>query len=96
MEKQSGRKLASAHPQKGAQDAAFQEPRVSTKVPFHPRRVLRVKFCKGRSFGLGLGGLAELGFLVFFEIVHVEVAVGLEPVFMGFDGEGSDEATAGG
>jgi hypothetical protein len=30
--------------------------------------------------------LAELGFLVLFEIVHVEVAVGLEPVLMGFDG----------
>ena len=58
--------------------------------------VLCVKFCKRRSFVLVLGGLAELGFLVVFEIVHVEVAVGLEPVFMGFDGEGSDEATAGG
>ena len=31
----------SAHPQKGAQDAAFQEPRFSTKVPFHPRRRLQ-------------------------------------------------------
>jgi hypothetical protein len=40
--------------------------------------------------------LAELGFLVFLEIVHVEVAVGLEPVLVSFDGEGSDEATAGG
>jgi hypothetical protein len=42
---------------------------------------------------VALSGLAELGFLVFFEIVHVEVAVGLEPVLMGLDGEGSDEAT---
>ena len=48
--------------------------------------VLCVKFCKRRSFGLGLCGLAELGFLVFLEIAHVEVAVGLEPVFVGLDG----------
>src|SRR5271166_5821602 len=59
------------------------------------------RFCASSSaksghFGLALSGLAELGFLVFLEIVHVEVAVGLEPVLMGFDGEGSDEATAGG
>jgi hypothetical protein len=59
-------------------------------------RVLCVKFWKRRSFGLALCGLAELGFLVFLEIVHVEVAVGLEPVLVSFDGEGSDEATAGG
>src|SRR5208282_6312679 len=61
----------------------------------------RSRFCASSSaksghFGLALSGLAELGFLVFLEIVHVEVAVGLEPVLMGFDGEGSDEATAGG
>ena len=43
----------------------------------------------------GLGGLAELGFLVLLEIVHVEVAVGLEPVLVGFDGQGADEAAAG-
>jgi len=43
----------------------------------------------------GLGGLAELGFLVLLEIIHVEVSVGLEPVLVGFDGEGSDEAAAG-
>src|SRR5271163_4394406 len=41
MAEQSGRKLASAHPQKGTQDAAFQEPRFSTKVPFRPRRRLQ-------------------------------------------------------
>jgi hypothetical protein len=29
------------------------------------------------------------------EIVHVEVSVGFEPVLVGFDGEGSDEAAAG-
>jgi len=33
-----------------------------------------------------LGGLMELDFLVFFEIVHVEVAVGFEPVLVGLDG----------
>jgi hypothetical protein len=59
-------------------------------------RVLCVKFSKRRSFGLGLGGLAELGFLVLPEIVHVEVAMGLEPVLLGLDGEGPDETTAGG
>ena len=34
----------------------------------------------------GLGGLAEMGFLVLPEIVHVEVAVGFKPVLVGFDG----------
>jgi hypothetical protein len=43
----------------------------------------------------GLGGLAELGFLVLLEIVHVEVPVGFEPVLMRLDGKGSDEAAAG-
>jgi hypothetical protein len=43
----------------------------------------------------GSGGLAELGFLMLLEIIHVEVSVGLEPVLVGFDGEGSDEAAAG-
>ena len=42
----------------------------------------------------GLGGLAEFGLLVLSEIIHVEVAMGLEPVFVGLDGEGSDEAQA--
>jgi hypothetical protein len=31
-------------------------------------------------------GLAEADFLVLAEIVHVEVAVGFEPVFVGLDG----------
>ena len=31
-------------------------------------------------------GLAELNFLVLFEIVHIEVAVGFEPVLVGLDG----------
>jgi hypothetical protein len=41
----------------------------------------------------GLDGLAELGFLELFEIVHIEVAVGLEPVLVSFDGKGSNEAS---
>ena len=49
-----------------------------------------IRFCASSSanggHGWRSGGLAELGFLVLFEIVHVEVAVGLEPVLMGFDG----------
>jgi hypothetical protein len=40
----------------------------------------------------GLGGLAELGFLEPLEIVHIEVAVGLEPVLVSFDGKGSNAA----
>ena len=43
----------------------------------------------------GLGGLAELDFLMLLEIVHVEIAVGLQPILMGLDGEGTDEAAAG-
>jgi hypothetical protein len=35
---------------------------------------------------VGLGGLAEVDFLVLLEVVHIEVAVGLEPIFVGFDG----------
>ena len=35
---------------------------------------------------LGLSGLAEVGFLVLPEIVHVKVAVGFEPVLVGLDG----------
>jgi hypothetical protein len=42
----------------------------------------------------GLGGLAELGLLELLEIVHVEISMSLEPIFEGFDGEGSDEAAA--
>jgi hypothetical protein len=34
----------------------------------------------------GLSGLAELSFLVLLEVVHVEIAVGFEPVLVGFDG----------
>jgi hypothetical protein len=44
----------------------------------------------------GSSGVAQLDFLVFLEIVHVEVAMGLEPVLVGLDGEGSDEAATGG
>jgi hypothetical protein len=42
---------------------------------------------------LALTGLAELGFPVFFEIVHVEVAVGLEPVLMSLGGDDADYST---
>jgi hypothetical protein len=35
---------------------------------------------------LGLGGLSEVKFFVLPEIVHIEVAVGFEPVFVCFDG----------
>ena len=54
---------------------------------FHQlEEVLCVKFCKGGRGRAGLGGLAEVGFLVLLKIVHVEVAVGFEPVFVGLDG----------
>ena len=56
-------------------------------------------FCASSSanggHGWRSGGLAELGFLVLFEIVHVEVAVGLEPVLMGFYGQSANKAAAG-
>jgi len=48
--------------------------------------VLCVKFCKGGHGWLESCGLAELDFLVLFEIVHIEIAVGFEPVLVGFDG----------
>jgi hypothetical protein len=51
-----------------------------------PLRVLCVKFCKGGHGWLESCGLAELDFLVLFEIVHIEIAVGFEPVLVGFDG----------
>jgi hypothetical protein len=50
------------------------------------RGVLCVKFCKGGHVGVGLGGLAQLGFLVLLEIVHVEVSMGFEPVLVRLDG----------
>jgi hypothetical protein len=58
-------------------------------------RVLCVKFCKGGHGWLESCGLAELDFLVLLEIVHIEIAVGLEPVLVGLDGQGPDEAAAG-
>lgn len=33
-------------------------------------------------------------FLVLSEVVHVDVSVGVHPVFVGFDGEGAHEAQA--
>jgi hypothetical protein len=50
------------------------------------RKVLCVKFCKGGHGWLESCGLAELNFLVLFEIVHIEIAVGFEPVLVGLDG----------
>ena len=55
----------------------------------HPNEVLEVlcvKFCKGGHGWLESCGLAELNFLVLFEIVHMEIAVGFEPVLVGLDG----------
>jgi hypothetical protein len=49
-------------------------------------RVLCVKFCKGGHGWLESCGLAELNFLVLFEIVHIEIAMGFEPVLVGLDG----------
>ena len=48
--------------------------------------IVCVKFCKGGHGWLESCGLAELNFLVLFEIVHIEIAVGCEPVLMGLDG----------
>ena len=48
--------------------------------------VLCVKFCKGGHGWLESCGLAELDFLVLFEIVDIEIAVGFEPVLVGLDG----------
>jgi len=48
--------------------------------------LLCVKFCKGGDGWLESCGLAELDFLVLFEIVHIEIAVGFEPVLVGLDG----------
>ena len=49
-------------------------------------KVLCVKFCKGGHGWLESCGLAELNFHVLFEIVHIEIAVGFEPVLVGLDG----------
>jgi hypothetical protein len=60
---------------------------VATGVPSFPLPgVLCVKFCKGGHGWLESCGLAELNFLVLFEIVHIEIAVGFEPVLVGLDG----------
>jgi hypothetical protein len=48
--------------------------------------VVCIKFCKGGHGWLESCGLAELNFLVLFEIVHIEIAVGCEPVLVGLDG----------
>jgi hypothetical protein len=49
------------------------------------RRLSASSSAKGGHGLAGLGGFAEVGFLVLPEVVHVEVTVGFEPVFMGFD-----------
>ena len=67
-------------------------PRPWVKWAYEPVRaedipgVLCVKFCKGGHGWLESCGLAELDFLVLFEIVHIEIAVGFEPVLVGLDG----------
>ena len=38
--------------------------------------------------------MAELDFLVLFEIVHIEIAMGFEPVLVGLDGERPHEPQA--
>lgn len=53
------------------------------------RQVLQIGGHEGR-----LGGLAEVSFLVLSEISHVEVAVSFEPILVGLDGEGADQAQA--
>ena len=50
------------------------------------RQVLQIGLGHG-SDGHGLSGLTELSFLECFEVVHGERAVGLEPVFVGLDGQ---------
>jgi hypothetical protein len=59
-----------------------------------PFAVLCVKFFKCGHVLAGLGGLAEMGFLMLPEVVHLEVAVGFEPAFVGLDGQGADQAQA--
>jgi hypothetical protein len=49
--------------------------------------IVCVKFCKGGHCWLESCGLAELNFLVLSEIVHIEIAVGCEPVLVSFDGQ---------
>jgi hypothetical protein len=49
-------------------------------------RVLCVKFSKGGHGLAVLSGLAKVGFFDLPEVVHIEVAVGFEPVLVGLDG----------
>src|SRR5208337_2538059 len=50
------------------------------------RRIECVSSAKVGHGLAGLGGFAEVGFLVLPEVVHIEVTVGFEPVLVGFDG----------
>jgi hypothetical protein len=57
----------------------------------------RMRLCASSSAKLGghagwSCGLTECEFLVLSQVVHVDVAIGLHPVFVGFDGERADEA----
>ena len=58
-------------------------------------QIVCVKFCKKAVTWLGLSSFSELYFLVLLEVIHVEVSVCLKPVLVGFDGESSNEASAG-
>jgi hypothetical protein len=60
--------------------------KTATTAIMAPGTVLCVKFCKGGHGWLESCGLAELNFLVLFEIVHIEIAVGFEPILVGLDG----------
>ena len=61
------------------------------------RRRGRDRVCASSSAKAVMGwlvscGLAEVGLFVLSEVVHVEVAVSFEPVFVGLDGQGACEA----
>ncbi len=63
----------------------------------NPRSVGLARLCASSSAKLGghacwSCGLTECEFLVLSQVVHVDVAIGLHPVFVGFDGERADEA----
>ncbi|MGZ2471817.1 hypothetical protein ACVI1N_000108 [Sinorhizobium medicae] len=62
-----------------------------------PSEGTRNRLCASSSAKLGghacwSCGLTECEFLVLSQVVHVDVAIGLHPVFVGFDGEGADES----
>ena len=82
-------RVAAKSPEACPAPALWREPGKKTRGPPGAAKgytVLCVKFCKGGHGWLESCGLAELNFLVLFEIVHIEIAVGFEPVLVGFDG----------